>query len=133
MRKFFFILALAAFTLPHAVCAQDSASTTTSPANTSIYTSELGGAANAAGVPTADQSILAIIGTFISALLGLLGVIFLILVIYAGILWMTAAGNGDQVKKAQHILRDGVIGLIIILSSYAISYAVLTYLNQRVY
>lgn len=88
-------------------------------------------AAYPAGTPNA--SITWVIGTIISGLLSILGIIFLILVIYGGVLWMTAAGNPDQVKKAQTLLRDGVIGLIIILSSYAISYSVLTYLGSNVY
>lgn len=69
------------------------------------------------------------IGSLISTLLAFLGVIFLILIIYAGLLWMTAAGNEDKVKKAQSILLSSVIGLIILLSAYAISYFVIGQLS----
>lgn len=101
--------------------------------NTSIYTNDLGTTLTAAGITESEPSLNVIIRTIIKALLGVLGVIFLILVIYAGMLWMTAAGNEDKVKKAQKLLRDGVIGLIIILSSYVIANTVLTYLGTRVY
>jgi hypothetical protein len=53
--------------------------------------------------------------------LTLLGTIALVLVIYAGFLWMTAGGNEDQVGKAKSILGAAVIGLVIILSAYSIT------------
>jgi len=57
----------------------------------------------------------------IQVALGLLGTICVVLMLYAGFLWMTAAGNEENVKKAQDIIKYAVIGLIIILSAYAIT------------
>lgn len=57
----------------------------------------------------------------IQALLSLLGVIFIILVIYAGFLWMTSAGNEENISKAKKIMTAAVIGLVIVLSAYAIT------------
>ncbi len=86
-----------------------------------------------AGYATAsDTTLTDTIGKLISTLLGFLGVIFLILIIYAGLLWMTAAGNEDKVKKAQGILMSSVIGLIILLSAYAISYFVISNLQNSI-
>lgn len=62
-----------------------------------------------------------IIGMIISAVLALLGVIFLILIIYSGYLWMTARGNEQLVEKAKNNLRDAVIGLIIVLGAYMLA------------
>lgn len=62
-----------------------------------------------------------IIGQIILALLGFVGLIFLILTIYAGFLWMTAGGNDDKVKKSKQIIVSAVIGMIIIFSSYALA------------
>ena len=62
-----------------------------------------------------------LIGGVISAALGFLGLAFLILVIYAGWLWFKAGDNEDDTKKAMVILRQGVIGLIIISLAYAIT------------
>ena len=56
----------------------------------------------------------------INGILGLLGIIFLVLVLYAGFLWMTAAGNEDQVTKAKSILTTSIIGIVIIVAAYAI-------------
>jgi hypothetical protein len=41
--------------------------------------------------------------------------------IYAGILWMTAQGNEQQVSKAKNLLINATIGLIITLAAYAIT------------
>lgn len=71
------------------------------------------------------QPVMAIIAEFIKYFLSFLGLIFLTLILYAGFLWMTAAGNEDQVAKAKSIFANGIMGLIIILAAYAITYFVL--------
>lgn len=78
-----------------------------------------------------ETSLNQIIGTLIQTLLSLLGVIFLLLIIYGGITWMTAEGDESKVEKAQKIIRNATIGLIIIISAYAISYFVINALSQR--
>ncbi|PIR93112.1 hypothetical protein COT99_02560 [Candidatus Falkowbacteria bacterium CG10_big_fil_rev_8_21_14_0_10_43_10] len=77
---------------------------------------------NQADTQTVDK----ILTKVINAILGLLGVIFLVLTLFAGFLWMTAAGNDDQVGKAKKILTAAIIGIVIIVSSYAITNFVLT-------
>ena len=62
----------------------------------------------------------------ITYVLSFLGVIFLVLAIYAGILWMTSQGNEKTVEKAKDILINSVIGLIIVALAYAISYFVVS-------
>ncbi len=62
-----------------------------------------------------------LIGSLIYTFLGLLGVIFLVLVIYAGFLWMTAGGDEGKVQKAKDYMIRAVIGLVIILASYGIA------------
>ncbi len=78
---------------------------------------------NPLGTPV--NSMQDIIILVINTVLGLLGVIFLIIIIYAGFLWMTAGGNDDQVGKAKKWLVNGIIGVVIIVGAYAISYFVL--------
>lgn len=73
----------------------------------------------AAGLPTGN--IETKIGDVIGLALGFVGTIFFILVIWSGFMWMTAAGNDEQIKKAQEVLKAAVIGLIIIVSAYAIT------------
>lgn len=66
-----------------------------------------------------------IIGRIINAALGFLGVIFLGLLLYAGFLWMTAQGEEKSVDKAKSIIKQSIIGLIVIVAGFAISNFVL--------
>ncbi|MEA3248931.1 MAG: pilin [Patescibacteria group bacterium] len=61
------------------------------------------------------------IGSVIRAFMGLLGIVAVLLILYGGFKWMTAGGNEEQVGEAKKIIISGVIGLIIILSAYAIA------------
>ncbi len=61
------------------------------------------------------------VSRYIKIALSLLGTIFLVLTVYAGYLYMTAGGNEENVTKAKSIIKTSVIGLIIILSAYAIT------------
>jgi hypothetical protein len=72
----------------------------------------------AAGLTKTDPRV--IVGRIIKVFLGILGVIAICIVLYAGYLWMTAGGNPDQVQKAKDWLRNGFIGLLIILASYSL-------------
>ncbi len=61
------------------------------------------------------------IGTIIGAILSLVGVLFMVLLVYGGILWMTAGGNDEQVARARKIIIQSVIGLIVVMLAYAVS------------
>lgn len=66
--------------------------------------------------------------TAINTVLSFLGIIFLGFMIYGGIMWMTAQGSEEKVKKAKGILMNATIGLIIVAGAYVISYAVVKYI-----
>ena len=66
-----------------------------------------------------------VIGKGITYLLSFLGLLFFGLAVYAGILWMTSEGNEKTVDKAINILKNSLIGLIIVVLAYAVSYFVL--------
>ncbi|MBT3817156.1 MAG: hypothetical protein HOG08_02305 [Candidatus Magasanikbacteria bacterium] len=68
---------------------------------------------------TTDVRVLA--GTVIGSALSMIGVLFFILMLYAGFLWMTARGDEGQTTKAKDTIIAAVIGLIIVLSSYAVT------------
>lgn len=88
---------------------------------------QLGAAAGAEGANLsggqADPRI--IVARVIRAAMGILGTIFLVLTLYAGFLWMTAGGEDEKISKAKKLLYDGVIGLVIILAAYSITWFVL--------
>jgi len=75
--------------------------------------------AAATDLPATSLPIL--IARIIRVFLGVLGIIFIVLVIYAGYLYLTAHGEDDPIKKAKKILKNAIIGLFIILSSFAIT------------
>jgi len=79
-----------------------------------IVNNGLNGALN-----TGDPRMIA--ARIINLLLGFLSLVALVLIIYSGYLWMTSAGNEDKVTQAKRILKNGAIGLLIILSSWAIA------------
>ncbi|MBI4992566.1 MAG: hypothetical protein HZC26_00275 [Candidatus Magasanikbacteria bacterium] len=64
----------------------------------------------------------------ISAALGLLGTVALVLVLYAGFMWMTAGGDDEKAGSAKKILYAAVIGLVIILAAYSITRFVMSQL-----
>lgn len=76
----------------------------------------------------ASGDLTSIISTLIQVFLGFLGVIFLALTLMAGFKWMTAQGNEEEVKKAQGSMKNSIMGLVIVLAAYAITYSVFKYL-----
>jgi len=68
-----------------------------------------------------DTDIPAKIGTIIGAGLSFIGILFFILIIYGGFLWMTARGNEEQVKKAIELVTQACIGLAIVAAAYLIT------------
>ena len=61
-----------------------------------------------------------IINNIINIFLGFLGLVAVALILYGGFLWMTSQGNVDRIKKAKDTIIGALIGLIIIMASYAI-------------
>jgi len=81
---------------------------------------------NAAGL--GDISIGQVVAQIIKVVLGLLSIVFLILIVMAGFKWMTAGGNEEQIKKSTATIKAAVIGLIIVLAAYTLTYFIFTYL-----
>jgi hypothetical protein len=61
-----------------------------------------------------------LIGGVINAILSVLGIVFLVMVIYAGFLWMSDT-DAKKIEKAKKMLINGVIGMVIVIAAYAIS------------
>jgi len=61
------------------------------------------------------------IANSIQVLLELLGIIFIVLIIYAGYTWMLARGNEADAQKAKDTITRAIIGLAIVLGAYAIT------------
>lgn len=80
---------------------------------------QLGAAGAPSGLGNSDPRIIA--AKIITAVLGLLGTIFLGLTVYAGYLWMTAGGEEEPITQAKSIIRNSIIGLMVVLLAYGIT------------
>ena len=70
--------------------------------------------------PLGKRSIEKILGGIIKVILGIVGSIALLMFIFGGLIWMTAGGNEQRVKKGRDFLIWTSLGLLIIFASYAI-------------
>ncbi|MFZ2310696.1 MAG: IPT/TIG domain-containing protein [Patescibacteria group bacterium] len=85
------------------------------------------------GLSTVDGSLnlgsrspLEIVMSIINFALGFLGFIAVCFILWAGFLWMTSGGNEEKIATAKNILKNGAIGLLIILSAWGITYFIIT-------
>ncbi|MCX6785418.1 MAG: Ig-like domain-containing protein [Candidatus Komeilibacteria bacterium] len=56
----------------------------------------------------------------VNIVLGFLGIVAVIVILYGGFIWMTAGGEAEKIEKAKKIIINAAIGLAIILSAYGI-------------
>ncbi|TAL19965.1 hypothetical protein EPN90_02025 [Patescibacteria group bacterium] len=82
----------------------------------------------AIGLGTQDIRVTA--ARIIRNLMGLLGIVAVLLILYGGWLWMSSQGEEEKVTKAKQVLTSAVIGLAIILSAMAIAQFVLRSLEE---
>ncbi len=75
--------------------------------------------ATAIGLGT--QDVRSTVSGIIRAFMGLLGIVAVVIILLGGFKWMTAAGNEEKVAEAKKLIVSGIIGLVIILSAYAIA------------
>lgn len=88
--------------------------------------------AGAAGFGSTAPSLTGVVAGIINAVLGIVGLVFVVLLIYGGITWMTAMGNTETVKKARATIVNSLIGLVIVAAAYAIASYVVPALVQAV-
>lgn len=70
-----------------------------------------------------------IVGQVILLVLGLLGILFIAWMLWAGIEWMTAQGNDQKVTRAKNMITEAITGLVIVSLAYAISYFIIQYFS----
>jgi len=76
-----------------------------------------------AQLPEGSGDILPIIIGLVNILLGFLALLFIIMILYAGFLYLTAGGVPDKAKKAMGIIKDSVIGVaIVVLAGVFVNY-----------
>jgi hypothetical protein len=104
------VLAICVLSVAHPAAAQD-------------MSEQLAAVAAGGGLPTTNVAIM--VARVIRVFLGTLGIIFTIIVLYAGFIHLTAQESAEKVKRANAMLRNGVIGLIICLSAFSITQYIL--------
>jgi len=80
------------------------------------------------GIGTDDIRL--IIARIIRAVLGFLGIIAFSIITYAGYVIMTSEGNEEKISQGKKILINAVIGIAIILSSFAIVQFIINALSE---
>lgn len=76
------------------------------------------------------QSIPQIIARVIDVALGFVSVLFFLMLLYAGLLWMTARGAQESVKKAKDVMTAAVIGLVIIAGAFTLTRLVIRTVSE---
>lgn len=117
MKKIFFIatiiFCIGVFLIPRVTYSQDT--------NTTIkkQTEAFVGSQGANLGTTRDPRVIA--ASVIRNLLGFIGILVIVYMIYGGFMIMTSAGNDEKITKGKNIIRNGVIGVLLIVSAYALA------------
>lgn len=91
-----------------------------------VFAQGLGGTINqglsyATIIGWGTQDLRTTIMLIINILMGFLGIIAVIIILYGGFKWMTAGGNEEQVGEAKKMIIAGIVGLAVIFAAYAIA------------
>lgn len=90
-----------------------------------------GGYGEAKTAEQAETDLASKIGSVAGIVLSFLGVIYLFYVVYAGIQWMTAGGNEQQVENARDRIVRATIGMVIVVSAWGISSFIITKIQSK--
>lgn len=68
--------------------------------------------------PLSGMNFPKLLGNIIRTFSGIAGAIALLMFVYGGIMWILSGGTPDKIKKAQQILANASIGLVLIFGAY---------------
>ncbi len=72
-------------------------------------------------------SFIDILSLIVNIVLSLVGLIFFAYLIYGAYLWMTSRGNDEKINAAHDDITNAIIGLIVVLAAYVVSYLLISY------
>jgi len=72
------------------------------------------------------------VANIVKIVLGFIGILTILIILWGGFKWMTSAGNEDKIGEAKKIISAGVIGLVIIIMAYFIAEFVISQLEGAV-
>lgn len=70
---------------------------------------------------TKNTDVTTIAGNVVGSALSLISVLFFALMLYAGVNWMLARGDEEKARKALDTIIAAVIGMVVVLASYALT------------
>jgi len=79
---------------------------------------------------TGDNPFIKPLIVVLNQLLNFIGVLFFLLLLYAGSLWMNAKGKEEEIEKAKKITKEAIIGLVIIIMARLITEFLLTQIGK---
>jgi hypothetical protein len=87
---------------------------------------QLDAAADDTGIGSRSElgDLSSVIAVALRFILSLLGTLMLGYMVYAGYLWMTAQGDEGAISTAKGIMINTVIGFLVVVSAWAITYLV---------
>ena len=88
-----------------------------------------GNSSNLANLEISSKTPIGLMAEIVGIGLSFIGIIFFLIMMYAGLKWMTALGASEKAEKSKEMLQNGAIGLIIVFSAYAIARFVFTALG----
>lgn len=78
-----------------------------------------------------EDDLIGLVTTIVQWILSFLGILAVLVILWGGFKWMTAGGDDDKVGEAKKLIINGIIGLIIVLSAYAIATFVFAEVETR--
>lgn len=88
---------------------------------TAPLTSDSLGISYGAEIGLGTRDVRSTVASIIRVAMSLLGIVAVVIILIGGFKWMTAGGNDEQVGEAKKWIFSGIIGLVIILSAYALA------------
>ncbi|MCX6739857.1 MAG: hypothetical protein NTZ49_01345 [Candidatus Parcubacteria bacterium] len=76
-----------------------------------------------------ERDVNIIAGNIVQGVLGVLGIVFIVLLLYGGTTYMLARGDAKKIEQAKNIIKYAVIGIVIIIVSYSLAYFITTALE----
>lgn len=108
-------------------CKTDNSQTSTSTRNScdgslsECIASKMPNKSGGIGSNMSTTALIDAVSIIINTVLGLLGLIFTVILVYAGIQWIHYGGESDGKKKSSKRIKNAIIGLAITLSAYSLA------------
>ncbi|PJE58087.1 MAG: hypothetical protein COU81_02620 [Candidatus Portnoybacteria bacterium CG10_big_fil_rev_8_21_14_0_10_36_7] len=130
MKRFFVIFSVLCclsfvFVVPHVRTVNEDNKTEETKTLKDTYGKQLQAFAGKKGADLgAPRDVRVIIAQGIRVFLSIVALLAVIYIIYGGYLFLTSGGKSDKADKGRGIITNGIIGLLIIITSYSIVYGI---------